>query len=86
MLAATISQMIHSGMVNIMFRFLIRFVLFGLLFYGIWFFFPDAFKIMVSWAQGLFDFVEHLFKPAHPETPKQETALALLVGLKKILR
>lgn len=68
-----------------MIRFLVHFVVFGLLFYAIWFFFPETFKMFVSWAASLFDFIEHLFKPAHPEAPKSETAMSLLICVKKIL-
>lgn len=37
-----------------MLRFLFNFVLFGVLFYAIYSFFPDAFKTLVSWADSIY--------------------------------
>lgn len=45
----------------IMIRFLINFCLFGILFYLIWRFFPEAFDTLVSWAGNVYDFFKNLF-------------------------
>lgn len=37
-------------------RFIGGFVFFGLLFYAIWLFFPEAFTTLVSWAAQVFNF------------------------------
>ncbi len=42
-------------------RFIINFFVFGILFYLIWSFFPDAFKILVSWADQVVAFFSGLF-------------------------
>lgn len=46
---------------NYMLRFILNFILFGILFYLIWRFFPEAFDKLVSWAGDVFDFVKNLF-------------------------
>jgi hypothetical protein len=47
-------------------RFIFQFIFFGLLFYAIYAFFPEAFLKLVTWAADLFDFIkdsfQHLFK------------------------
>jgi cytosine/uracil/thiamine/allantoin permease len=69
-----------------MLRFLINFVIFGVLFYAIYSFFPETFKTLVSWADSIYvaikDFVLWIiervnqFKSDHkdaipsPSTPK----------------
>lgn len=35
-------------------RFLLNFIFFGLLFYAIYLFFPDAFRWLTSWAESFF--------------------------------
>ena len=42
-------------------RFILGFIFFGFLFYAIWYFFPDAFAVLVSWATSVFDFVSTLW-------------------------
>lgn len=44
-----------------MIRFVLNFFLFGILFYLIWRFFPEAFETLVSWAEMVYDFVKNLF-------------------------
>lgn len=44
-----------------MMRFIANFILFGILFYLIWRFFPEAFETLVAWAGKVFDFVRDLF-------------------------
>lgn len=41
-------------------RFVFNFIFFGILFYLIWLYFPDAFKTLVEWASTIFEFVRHL--------------------------
>jgi hypothetical protein len=42
-------------------RFLLNFIFFGLLFYGIFLFFPDAFKWLTSWAQSFYSLFQGVF-------------------------
>lgn len=41
-------------------RFIIGFIFFGLLFYAIWFYFPEAFQTLVSWVAKIFDFIREV--------------------------
>ncbi|MBA3957446.1 MAG: hypothetical protein H0X51_03495 [Parachlamydiaceae bacterium] len=41
-------------------RFILNFFLFGFLFFLIWIFFPEAFHILLSWAQSVYDFFADL--------------------------
>lgn len=41
-------------------RFILYFVFFGLLFYIIWMYFPEAFQTLVSWAAKVFNFIHDL--------------------------
>lgn len=41
-------------------RFILNFFFFGLLFYLIWMFFPDAFLTLVSWANHIVEFFKDL--------------------------
>lgn len=41
-------------------RFIWNFFFFGILFYLIWMFFPDAFNTLVSWANHVVDFLRDL--------------------------
>ena len=59
-------------------RLILGFIFFGLLFYAIWLFFPDAFAVLVSWAAKFFNFFEELWNstfgsslspPSHPPAP-----------------
>jgi len=44
-----------------MIRFIINFILFGLLFYALWLFFPEAFSTLTSWAAALFNWLQDVF-------------------------
>lgn len=65
-----------------MIRFLFNFILFGLLFYALWVFFPDAFNKLTSWAAGLFtyisDFVERVTHDLNKKPETVPTAPAIL--------
>ncbi len=39
-------------------RFILNFIFFALLFYAIYFFFPDAFQTMVTWVRDTFAFIK----------------------------
>lgn len=41
-------------------RFILNFIFFGLLFYLIYLFFPDAFNTLVSWANNTYDFLRDI--------------------------
>jgi hypothetical protein len=41
-------------------RFIFNFIFFGILFYVIWLIFPDAFKVLVSWADHVVLFLKNL--------------------------
>ncbi len=43
-----------------MLRFFVNFILFGILFYLIWRFFPEAFDTLVSWAGAGYEFIKSL--------------------------
>lgn len=45
----------------ILLRFVFNFILFGVLFFLIWHFFPEAFNTLVSWAAAIVDFFQKLF-------------------------
>ena len=59
-------------------RFILSFIFFGLLFYAIWLYFPEAFQTLVSWVAKLFDLIksfietiiEKLSHTGTPQTPK----------------
>lgn len=44
-----------------MLRFIFNFFLFGILFYLIYLFFPDAFQTLVSWAHQVYEFFKDVF-------------------------
>lgn len=44
-----------------MLRFILNFFLFGILFYLIYLFFPDAFQTLVSWAHQVYEFFREVF-------------------------
>lgn len=72
-------------------RFIFNFILFGIIFYLLYVFFPDAFSTLVSWANKAFDFVKDLVmhtgskinewrgEPAGKGTPAHEAILFLAV-------
>lgn len=39
-------------------RFIFNFIFFGLLFYAIYYFFPDAFAKLVTWTGDTFDYIK----------------------------
>lgn len=42
-------------------RFIFNFILYGILFYLIYLFFPDAFATLVGWAQSVVEFLQDLY-------------------------
>ena len=42
-------------------RFILNFFFFGFIFYLIYVYFPEAFHTLVSWAQGVLNFLKELF-------------------------
>lgn len=40
-----------------MLRFMFNFIFFGILFYVIWHFFPEAFDTLVKWAENIYSFI-----------------------------
>ena len=44
-----------------MLRFILNFILFGILFYLIYVYFPDTFLTLVSWADQIYTFFKELF-------------------------
>ncbi|OJU81124.1 MAG: hypothetical protein BGO10_09480 [Chlamydia sp. 32-24] len=69
-------------------RFIVNFILFGILFYIIYLYFPEAFATLVSWVSQLFDFLRDVgttivnyFKglsSSNPAEPTHETVKTLL--------
>jgi|GEM_PF-1932416 len=45
-------------------RFILSFIFFGLLFYAMSIYLPEAFQTLVSWAASLFDFLRDLVEKA----------------------
>ena len=43
-------------------RFILGFIFFGLLFYALSVYFPEAFQTLTGWAAGLFDFIREQFE------------------------
>ena len=73
-------------------RFILNFFFFGLLFYLIWMFFPDAFLTLVSWANhvvaffrdlfmGLSDKIQNQTPPPAPVTPSAWLTLPFFIRL-----
>lgn len=69
-------------------RFILGFIFFGLLFYAIWYFFPETFQTLATWAGNVFGFFKSLFQglsdkfnTTKEETPpvKETTQAALLL-------
>lgn len=77
-----------------MLRFIFNFIFFGVLFYLIWHFFPDAFETLVRWAQNIYEFIveiatrviEWISEVTKPGTivPSKPTAGALLQMLSNL--
>ncbi len=66
-------------------RFIFNFFFFGILFYLIWMFFPDAFKTLMAWADQLVaffrDFFNSVSEKAHAPEEFSEPAKALFLVL-----
>lgn len=78
-------------------RFIFYFFFFGLLFYVIYLYFPEAFATLVSWAAKVYDFLHNLVvtvidkinsmmttthkAPEHPITPETPKQIAHFFGL-----
>ena len=70
-------------------RFILGFIFFGLLFYAIYLFFPEAFQTLAGWAGNVFDFFKTLFtdlsnkfqgsKETSPTPTKETTHAAFLL-------
>ena len=41
-------------------KFIFNFILYGIIFYALWLFFPDAFHTLVSWADKTFALIKDL--------------------------
>lgn len=50
-------------------RLILSFIFFGLLFYGMSIYFPDAFQVLVSWAAKVFDTARNFFESITGKTP-----------------
>lgn len=72
-------------------RFILNFFLFGILFYLIYIFFPEAFNTLVSWAGAVYGFFHDIImgivekvqekKGAEHEAPKTASLLLTWLGL-----
>ena len=51
-------------------RFILNFFFFGILFYLIWMFFPEAFKTLISWADEVVAFFKGLIQSAAEKARK----------------
>lgn len=71
-------------------RFLLNFFFFGLLFYLIWMFFPDAFMTLVSWANHIVAFFRDLImgitEKVQHQTAPVPAAPAWLIFLPFLMR
>lgn len=70
-------------------RFLINFIFFGILFYLIYLFFPEAFATLVSWANHVYVFFRDLIlmlvdKFQSSETPPKEQVMLPLSSLYRL--
>lgn len=68
-------------------KFILNFIFFGILFYIIWLYFPDAFKTLVDWASNTVAFFKGLIQTAlekvnethiPPPTPPPPTPTSLI--------
>ena len=74
-------------------RFIFNFILFGIIFYLLYVFFPDAFSTLVSWANKTFEFLRDVFmqiaakisgwrgEPAGTGTPTHQAILFLFAKI-----
>lgn len=53
-------------------RFILNFIFFGILFYVIYLFFPDAFHTLVSWANNAYEYLRDLFSELSGKVQKKE--------------
>lgn len=70
-----------------MIRFIINFILFGLLFYALWLFAPDFFAKLTEWAGALFHYIQELvnnfsgrLRTDHPAPTTTAPALLVLMS------
>lgn len=52
-------------------RFILEFIIFGLIFYALYLYAPDLFATLVSWAQAIFDYVHNLFSHMKESAPNK---------------
>ena len=66
---------------RLIFGFIFGFIFFGLIYYTIWVYAPDAFQVLTAYAAKIFDFIKSAL-PAH-SGPAAEPAksMLLLLGL-----
>jgi hypothetical protein len=50
-------------------RFIFNFIFFGLLFYAIYYFFPDAFANLVTWTGEAFNYIKSLIQQLFSKLP-----------------
>lgn len=64
-------------------RFIFNFIFFGLLFYAIYYFFPDAFGKLLTWTRDLFDYIKAFFQQIFSNVPpvKKESTGHVLFDL-----
>lgn len=55
-------------------RFIWNFIFFGILFYLIWMFFPDAFMTLVGWANHIVAFFRDLFSGVAEKVQQHSTS------------
>ena len=53
-------------------RFILNFIFFGLLFYLIYLFFPDAFNTLLSWVQQIYEFFRDLFSNVSKKVQRED--------------
>lgn len=70
----------------VVFRFIFNFILFGVLFFLIWNYFPDAFATLVNVAKVIVEFFKDLFvqlwekiSPSLHKTDSQPTQTAMMI-------
>lgn len=77
-------------------RFIWNFIFFGILFYLIWWLFPDAFMTLVSWANHVVNFLRDLiiglwgkaqpYMPDHHAAPEKAAPAMLLLPLINLIK
>lgn len=75
---------IESSM-EVFMRFILNFFFFGLLFYLIYLFFPDAFHTLVSWAHQTYEFIRQGVGRLTEGVRSTETLRALLIFPKLLI-